>query len=106
MLLDIYLKLITFVPVLVPQLYILCCRHQLALFVGLEDCTSAGEGNLCFKKGDVMYIINTERAEIWFALHKDTGQSGYIRRVCIREKLEGMRYDDCREILECMVDYY
>lgn len=43
-----------------------------------------------------MYIINTEGEEIWFALHKDTGQSGYLRRVYIREKIERMRYDDCR----------
>ena len=62
------------------------------MFIGLEDYSSDCEDNLCFKEGDQVLIINTDEKDRWFALHKDTGKKGYIKRVYIREKLEGMRY--------------
>ena len=48
------------------------------LFVGKYDYSSKTDGYLSFKKGDLMYILNTDDGEWWFAKSKNTGQEGYI----------------------------
>lgn len=71
---------------------VLCFRYELPLFIGLKDYSSDCKDNLCFRKGDEIFIINTEERDRWFALHKHTEKKGYIKRVYIQERLEGMRY--------------
>ena len=48
------------------------------LFVGKYDYSSKTDGDLNFKKGDLLYIINTDEGDWWFARSKSTGQEGYI----------------------------
>ena len=66
-------------------------RDQLPLVVGLQDYSSDSEENLCFKAGDHVFIINTD-GEKWFGYHKETGRTGYLPRIFVREKLERKRY--------------
>ena len=42
------------------------------------DYDSQTDDDLTFKKGDLMYIINTEDNDWWYAQLKDTGTEGYI----------------------------
>ena len=48
------------------------------LFVGKYDYLSRTNDDLGFKKGDLMYIINTDEEDWWFAISQDTGQEGYV----------------------------
>jgi len=48
------------------------------LFVAKYDYDSRTEDDLGFKKGDLLYIINTEDADWWFAQHKDSGDKGLV----------------------------
>ena len=48
------------------------------LFVGKYDYFSRTDDDLSFKKGDLLYIINTDEGDWWFARSKSTGQEGYI----------------------------
>ena len=48
------------------------------LFVGKYDYSSRTDDDLSFKKGDLLYIINTDEGDWWFARSKSTGQEGYI----------------------------
>ena len=48
------------------------------LFVGKYDYSSRTDDDLSFKKGDLLYIINTDEGDWWYAKSKDTGQEGYI----------------------------
>ena len=48
------------------------------LFVGKYDYFSRANDELSFKKGDLLYILNTDEGDWWFARSKDTGQEGYI----------------------------
>lgn len=48
------------------------------LYVATYDYNSGVESDLCFKKGDLMYITSTEYEDWWFAQLKDTGKCGYI----------------------------
>ena len=48
------------------------------LFVGKYDYSSRTDDDLSFKKGDLLYIINTDEGDWWFARSKHTGQEGYI----------------------------
>lgn len=48
------------------------------LFVGKYDYSSRTDDDLSFKKGDLLYIINTDEGDWWFAKSKQTGQEGYI----------------------------
>ena len=47
------------------------------LFVSKYDYDSRTEDDLGFKKGDLLYIINTEDADWWYAQHKDSGDKGF-----------------------------
>lgn len=48
------------------------------LFVGKYDYSSRTDDDLSFKKGDLLYVINTDEGDWWFARSKSTGQEGYI----------------------------
>ena len=48
------------------------------LFVGKYDYFARADDDLGFKKGDLMYIINTDEVDWWYAKSKDSGQEGYI----------------------------
>ena len=55
------------------------------LFVGKYDYSSRTDDDLSFKKGDLLYIINTDEGDWWFAKSKSTGQEGYIPNNYIAE---------------------
>ena len=46
--------------------------------VAKYDYHNLMDEHLSFKKGDLMYIINTEDEDWWYAQLKDTGTEGYI----------------------------
>jgi len=48
------------------------------LFVGLFDYSSRTDDDFSFKRGDLLYIINTVEGDWWFARAKHSGQEGYI----------------------------
>ena len=48
------------------------------LFVGNYDYSATTDDDLSFKKGDLLYIIDRDEGDWWFARSKDTGQEGYI----------------------------
>ena len=49
------------------------------LFVGMYEFSSRTDDDLGFKKGDLLYIINTDDDDDWwYARSKHTGQEGYI----------------------------
>ena len=48
------------------------------LFVGKYDYSSRTDDDLSFKKGDLLYIMNTDEGDWWFARSKQTLQEGYI----------------------------
>ena len=48
------------------------------IYVGKYDYESQTDDDLDFKKGDVMYIINTDEGDWWFARSKESGKKGYI----------------------------
>ena len=48
------------------------------MFVGIYDFDSRADGDLSFKKGDLLYIISTDGGDWWFAQSVATGKEGYI----------------------------
>ena len=48
------------------------------LFVGKHSYNSHADDELSFKKGDLLYIINTDEGDWWYARSKHTNQEGYI----------------------------
>ena len=48
------------------------------LYVAKYDFSSEMDGDLNFKKGDQLYIINREQKNWWYARAEDSGQEGYI----------------------------
>ena len=48
------------------------------LFIAKYDFSSEMDGDLNFKKGDLLYIINRDKENWWLAKAKDSGQEGYI----------------------------
>ena len=48
------------------------------LFVGKYDYLSRTNDGLSFKKGDLLYITNTDEEDWWYAKSQDTGQEGYV----------------------------
>ena len=46
--------------------------------VAKYDYKNLMDDHLNFKKGDLMYIINTEDEDWWYAQLKDTDTEGYI----------------------------
>ena len=55
------------------------------LFVGKYDYSSRTDDDLSFKKGDLLYILNTDEGDWWYAKSKDTHQEGYIPNNYIAE---------------------
>ena len=52
-------------------------EQTFSLFVGKHDYFARTDDDLSFKKGDLLYIINSV-GDWWFAKSKDTGQEGYV----------------------------
>ena len=50
------------------------------LFVGKYDYFSRTDGDLNFKKGDLLYIVNKDEGDWWVARSKQTEEEGYIPR--------------------------
>ena len=48
------------------------------LFVAKYDYDSRTEDDLGFRKGDLLYIMNTDEGDWWYAQHKDHGGRGYV----------------------------
>ena len=48
------------------------------LFIAKYDFSSEKDDVLNFKKGDLLYIINKDEGDWWFARVKNGGQEGYI----------------------------
>ena len=48
------------------------------LFVGKYDYFSRTDGDLNFKKGDLLYIVHKDEGDWWVARSKQTEQEGYI----------------------------
>ena len=48
------------------------------VFVAKYDYIATTDNDMGFKKGDLLYIINNDEGDWWFARSKDTGQEGYI----------------------------
>ena len=48
------------------------------MLVGKYDYDSRTDGNLSFKKGDLLYIISTDDEDWWFAQSVATDKEGYI----------------------------
>ena len=55
------------------------------LFVGKYDYSSRTDDDLSFKKEDLLYIMNTDEGDWWYARSKATGQEGYIPNNYIAE---------------------
>ena len=48
------------------------------VYMGRYDFSSDDDRYLSFKKGDLMYLLNTIEGDWWFAKSKHTGQEGYV----------------------------
>ncbi len=48
------------------------------LFVGKYDYDSRTEDDLGFKKGDLLYIINPNNADWWYAQHRVSWDKGFV----------------------------
>ena len=48
------------------------------LFVGKYDYSSRTDDDLGFRRGDLLYVMNPDEGDWWFARSKQTGQEGYI----------------------------
>ena len=53
-------------------------KPKYPLFVGKYDYSSRTDNDLDFKKGDLLYIMNTDNGDWWLARSKTTGQEGYV----------------------------
>ena len=48
------------------------------LFIAKYDYSARTDGDLGFKRGDLLYIINSDDEDWWLARAKHSGQEGYI----------------------------
>ena len=62
-------------------------RKPFPMFVGISNHTAKKKDELSFKKGDVMYIIGTEKENRWFAHLKNDGRRGYVPSQCLTKWL-------------------
>ena len=58
------------------------------IYTGKYDFNLQGNGVLNFVKGDLMYVINTENLDWWFARLKDNGKEGYVLRTYLEAVIE------------------
>ena len=54
------------------------------IYVGLYDYSARNIEHLSFMKGDLIYIINNEEGDWWYARKKD-GEEGYIPSYYVTE---------------------
>ena len=47
-------------------------------FVAKYDYSARTDGDLGFKRGDLLYIMNSDDEDWWLARAKHSGQEGYI----------------------------
>jgi len=53
--------------------------------VAKYDYVSMTDDDLSFNKGDLLYIIDMDEGDWWFARAKDSNQEGYIPGVYVTE---------------------
>ena len=57
----------------------LTLKDPMDIYVGINDYNSTANDDLAFKKGDLMYIISSDKGDYWwFARSKDSEKEGYI----------------------------
>ena len=56
-------------------------------FVAKYDYERQFVDDLSFKKGDLLYIIGTERQDWWYAQHKETGVEGLVPSNYITQRM-------------------
>ena len=61
------------------------------VYVGLYNYFAKTPDNLSFVKGDLMYIINADDGDWWFARMKDSGKEGYIPSNYVTEYGSGFK---------------
>ena len=55
------------------------------LYIAECDYSSEIDGYLSFKKGDLFYISNTDKADWWYASTEPISQEGYIPSNCVKK---------------------
>ena len=53
-------------------------EQKFSLFIAKHDYSARTDEDLSFKKGDLLYIMNTNDIDWWYAKSKSTGKEGYI----------------------------
>ncbi|CAJ0927654.1 unnamed protein product, partial [Mesorhabditis belari] len=54
--------------------------HGKESLVALYAYDSRADGDLSFKKGDIMYLLDQSNVDWWYVQHARTGQTGYVPR--------------------------
>ena len=55
------------------------------LFIAEYDFSSDADEDLNFKKGDLLYIVNADEGDWWYAKDKRTSQEGYIPKNYVKK---------------------
>ena len=55
------------------------------VFTATQDYSSEKDGNLNFKKGDILYIVSKDEGDWWQAIAKHSGQEGYIPKSYVKK---------------------
>ena len=55
------------------------------VFTAIQDYLSEEDGNLNFKKGDMLYIVSKDEGDWWQAIAKHTGRQGYIPKSYVKK---------------------
>ncbi|ETN83777.1 SH3 domain protein [Necator americanus] len=50
------------------------------ILVALYAYDSRADGDLSFKKGDIMYLLDQSNCDWWYVRHQRTGNTGYVPR--------------------------
>ena len=53
-------------------------EQKFSLFVGKHNYSARTDEDLSFEKGDLLYIMNSNDIDWWYAKSKSTGKEGYI----------------------------
>ncbi|KJH50592.1 src [Dictyocaulus viviparus] len=53
---------------------------QKEILVALYAYDSRADGDLSFKKGDIMYLLDQSNCDWWYVRHQRTGSTGYVPR--------------------------
>ena len=55
------------------------------LFVAMDDYVSRTDEDLGFKKGELLYVLDTTDGDWWFARAKHSSQKGYVPSYILTE---------------------